>query len=339
MTLPRKKNQMLTFFEILFNLILNKLIKGEKNMSFDKKNYDSEAAKAARKTELDEISVKLENGVKDVFNGKNFKDYLDFCARLPKYSLNNQILIMLQCPNATMVQSFTGWKAIGRSVKKGEKGIRILAPAPFKVERERDKKDEFGHIILKKDGTPEKEKVSVTINAFKAVSTFDVSQTEGEPIPELEGAEELKGDVEDYLIIMEAVKDIIPVPVSFIDIDTGAKGYFDLENKRIAVKKGMSEVQTLKTLIHEFAHERLHSKKDDGEIKSKNQQETEAESIAYVVCAHFGIDTSDYSFSYLASWSTGKEVTELKKSLDTIRKTASDIIDEIEGKLSIKKAA
>ena len=304
-------------------------------MAFDKNNFDPKAAAEARKKEMDEITVKLEKGVKDIFTTDSYKDYLNFCAKLPRYSVNNQILIMMQKPEATMCQSFSGWKEMNRHVLKGEKGIRILAPAPYKMEREQDKLDGSGKPILDKDGEPVKEKVEVTINAFKPVSTFDVSQTEGDPIPTI-GVAELTGTVDGYKTLLDALKDVIPVPITFENIESGAKGYFHVEDNRIAVQEGMSEAQTVKTILHEAAHQALHSKEAQdasSEQKSKNQKETEAESVAYIVCQHYGIDTSDYSFGYVASWSEGKEVPELKASLDTIRKTASDLIVKIDEKV------
>lgn len=223
---------------------------------------------------------------------------------------------------------------MGRFVKKGEKGIRIMAPAPYKMDKEREKLGEDGKPILDHDGEPVKETVQVTINAFKPVSTFDLSQTDGEPVPEF-GPTELTGSVDGYATLFEAIKAIVPVPVTFEQIDSGAKGYFHTEDNRIAINEGMSEVQNIKTLIHEASHQKLHSKEamKDGEPKSRNQKETEAEGIAYVVSSHFNIDCGDYTFPYLASWSSGLEVPELKASLDTIRSAASEMITAIEEKI------
>ena len=257
-------------------------------MAYDTSTFDPKAAAEARKAEMEAMTAKLENGVKDIFSSDGYKEYLNFCAKLPRYSVNNQILIMLQKPEATMCQSFGGWKDMNRHVKKGEKGIRILAPAPYKMEREQDKLDSNGKAILDKDGEPVKEKVEVTINAFKPVSTFDISQTEGDPIPTI-GVAELIGSVEGYKTRLEAIQDVVPVPITFENIESGAKGYFHLEENRIAVQEGMSEAQTVKTIIHEAAHQALHSKEafdSSAEKKSKNQKETEAESVAYVVCQH-----------------------------------------------------
>ena len=302
---------------------------------FDKSKFDPKAAAEARKAEMEEITSKLEKGVKDIFSSDNYKEYLNFCAKLPRYSVNNQILIMLQKPDATMCQSFTGWKDMNRFVRKGEKGIRILAPAPYKMQKEQDKTDASGKAILDKDGEPVKEIVEITVNAFKPVSTFDISQTEGEPVPTV-GVSELTGSVEGYEALLAAIKEVVPVPISFEQIDSGAKGYFHLEENRIVVQEGMSEAQTVKTLLHEASHQALHSREameQSGDKKSKNQKECEAESVAYVVCQHYGIDTSDYSFAYVATWSADKEVPELKASLDTIRRTAADLIEKIDEKV------
>ncbi len=304
-------------------------------MAYDTSTFDPKAAAEARKAEMEEITAKLEKGVKDIFDGENYQAYLNFCAKLPRYSVNNQILIMMQKPDATMCQSFTNWKEANRFVRKGEKGIRILAPAPYKMQKEQDKMDASGKAILDKDGEPVKETVEVTINAFKPVSTFDISQTDGEPVP-TPGVDELTGSVEGYETLLAAIKEVVPVPISFEQIDSGAKGFYHLEENRIVVQEGMSEAQTVKTLLHEASHQALHSKEamdSAGEKKSKNQKETEAESVAYVVCQHYGIDTSDYSFPYVATWSADKEVPELKASLDTIRRTASELIVKIDEKV------
>lgn len=303
---------------------------------FDKSKFDPKAAAEARKQEMDQMAEKLEAGVKDVFQGENYKAYLDFCAKMPRYSINNQILIMMQKPDATMCQSFTGWKEMGRFVKKGEKGIRVMAPAPYKIEREQDKLDGNGKPILDADGEPVKEKVEVKVNAFKPVSTFDISQTDGEPVPRL-GVDELVGTVEGYETLMEAIKQASPVPISFENIESGAKGYFHVEENRIAIQEGMSETQTVKTALHEASHATLHNKEAqnaDNDKKTRNQKECEAESVAYVVCQHYGVDTAEYSFPYVAGWSSDKEVPELKASLDTIRRAASDLIGKIDDKIA-----
>ncbi|MBR5361152.1 MAG: ImmA/IrrE family metallo-endopeptidase [Lachnospiraceae bacterium] len=297
----------------------------------EQKEFDPKKAAEERKREMEEITKKLEKGVKDIFDGDNYKKYLKFCSKLPRYSVNNQILIMLQRPDATSCQSFSGWKEMKRFVKKGEKGIRILAPSPYKKEVEQQKTDSNGAPIFDSKGEPVMETVEITVNAFKPVSTFDVSQTEGEPVPGL-GVEEIIGGVDGYEIMLDAIRSSISVPIEFEDISSGAKGYYHVEENRIAVQKDMSEAQTIKTLLHEASHAVLHSHEamKDTKDKPRSQKECEAESVAFVVCSHYGIDTSDYSFPYVAGWSSGKEVPELKASLDTIRRAASDLITKID---------
>ena len=225
---------------------------------------------------------------------------------------------------------------MGRFVKRGEKGIRILAPAPYKLEQERDKMDDKGRAVLDKDGEPVRETVQINITAFKPVSTFDLSQTEGEPLPSI-GVSELTGSVEGYAKLFEAITAASPVPIGFENIEGGAKGYFHTGENRIAIQEGMGEIQTVKTAIHEMAHAKLHNmeaqkaREDGGQTRSS--KEVEAESVAYTVCQHFGIDTSDYSFAYVAGWSHGKEMPELKESLNTIRTAASELITAIDEKV------
>lgn len=301
-----------------------------------KGKYDPKQAAENRKNEMKEITEKLEQGVADLFNSEKYQTFLNTMAKFPRYSYNNSLLIMLQKPDATLCQSYTGWKKMGRFVKRGEKGIRILAPTPFKIDREQNKLDERGQAILDKDGEPVKETVQIDMTGFKPVSTFDLSQTEGEPLPTL-GVEELTGSVEGYAKLFEAMKAASPVPVAFENIKGGAKGYFQTSENRIAIKEGMSEVQNVKTLIHEMAHAKLHNmtaqkaRNDGGQTRSS--KEVEAESVAYTVCQHYGIDTSDYSFAYVAAWSEGKELPELKESLGTIQKAASELIATIDDKV------
>ena len=279
-----------------------------------------------------EITDKLEQGVSDVFSSDNYKQFLDTMAKFPRYSVNNNILIMMQKPDAQMCQSFTGWKEMGRFVKKGEKGIKILAPAPYTIQREQTKLDDRGNPMLDKDGEPIMESVEIKVNAFKVVSTFDVSQTEGKELPTL-GVDELTGGVDGYGTFMEALKEVCPVPMTFENIEGGAKGFYSQTEKRIAIQEGMSEAQTVKTAIHEMAHQKLHAIENHGPKQTRGSKEVEAESVAYTVCQHYGIDTSDYSFSYVAGWSEGKEMPELKASLDTIRRAASEMITAIDEKL------
>jgi hypothetical protein len=296
-------------------------------------DFDPKKAAEQRKAELKDITEKLEKGVQDVYSSEQYQDLLNTMAKFPHYSVNNNILIMMQKPDATLVQSYTGWKKMGRFVKKGEKGIRILAPAPFKLEKEQDKVDESGKVVLDKDGEAVKEKIEINMTAFKPVSTFDVSQTEGEPLPQI-GVDELTGNIEGYQTLFEAIKSASSVPIAFEDIKSGAKGYFHVEENRIALNNGMSEIQNVKTAIHEMAHAKLHnSEAQKNNKQSKNSKEVEAESVAYTVCQHYGIDTSDYSFAYVATWSQGKELPELKESLNIIRNAASELITKIDEKV------
>ena len=284
---------------------------------------------------IKDITDKLEQGIKDLFDGEKFKEYLNTMSKFHNYSFNNTLLISLQKPDASLVAGFNSWKnQFGRHINKGEKGISILAPAPFKVKKELDKIDEdTGLPIYGKDGKPIVEEVEVTIPYFKVVSVFDVSQTNGKELPEL-GADELSGSVQNYGKLFEALKSVSPVPVHFEKIEDGGKGYYHHEDKRIAINEGMSELQNVKTAIHEIAHAKLHDrdliKADLAEKKDRKTGEVEAESIAYTVCQHYGIDTSDYSFGYIAAWGSGKETPELKSSLETIRSTASEIINKID---------
>ena len=289
--------------------------------------------------QLKAVTDQLEKGVVEVFQSDKYKQFLDTMAKFPRYSVNNSILIMMQRPDARLCQSYTGWKELGRYVKKGEKGISILAPAPYKVEREQTKLDSKGRPVLDADGEPVKEKVEVTIRAFKVVKTFDLAQTDGKELPSM-GPNELVGSIEGYPNLLKALQEISPVPISFEQIDSGAKGFYHQEDKRIAVQDGMSEIQTIKTILHEMAHQKLHDKDNVPEAKSlsKNNVEQEAESVAYVVCQHYGIDTSDYSFSYVAGWSEGKEISELKSSLDKIRQTAAEFISQIDEKMEVLMA-
>ena len=307
------------------------------------KEQKEELEKSNRKGKgqtVQEITEKLEKGLEELFDSDKYKEYLSTMAKFHNYSFNNTLLIAMQKPGASLVASYGSWqKNFHRYVKKGEKGIRIIAPAPYKTKREREVidpntrqpvKDNSGHV--------KKEEVEVTVNSFKPVCVFDVSQTEGEPIPQM-GAGELLQSVEGYQDFVEAMKEIAPVSISFEEIDGNAKGYFSTTEQRIVVQSGMSESQTLKTLVHEISHSLLHDKDNvriegiDEAKKNRSTKEVEAESVAYTVCQHFGIDTSDYSFGYVAGWSSGKEMKELKSSMETIRKTASKVINDLEGKI------
>ncbi|RKJ18714.1 DUF3849 domain-containing protein [bacterium D16-50] len=291
------------------------------------------------KQKVKEITDKLEEGLKELFESEKYKSYLSTMSKFHNYSFNNTLLIALQRPDATLVAGYQAWqKNFNRHVNKGEKGIRILAPAPYKIKEERDKLDPVtGEVILDQDGMPQTEEVEVKIPAFRAVSVFDVAQTSGEPLPELE-AKELLSTVEGYEDFINAITYVAPAPIGFEDIPGDSKGYFNIEENQIAVQEGMSESQTLKTMVHETAHSMLHNKEVNKEdilapAKDRNTKEVEAESIAFTVCRHFGIDTSEYSFSYIAGWSSGRDMKELKSSLDTIRRTASELITGIEEQL------
>lgn len=297
---------------------------------------DKNTVYMSEKQKVKEITDKLEAGLKELFESEKYKSYLSTMSKFHNYSFNNTLLIAMQKPEATLVAGYQVWqKNFERHVNKGEKAIRILAPAPYKIKEERDKLDPVtGEMMFDENGMPQKEETEVTIPAFRAVSVFDVSQTDGKPIPELE-VNELLSTVEGYEDFVQALMNISPVPIAFEDIPGDSKGYFSTAEKRIAVQENMSESQTLKTMVHEVAHSRLHDKEVnqsmDIPVKDRNTKEVEAESVAFTVCQHFGIDTSDYSFGYIAGWSSGRNMKELKSSLDTIRKTASELITGIEG--------
>jgi len=292
------------------------------------------AEKPAEK--IKEITDKLEQGITDIFDSEKYQNYLKTMSKFYNYSINNTILISMQKPDASLIAGYGAWqKNFERQVKKGEKGIKIIAPSPFKVKKEMEKIDPGTQKpFTDRDGKPVTEEVEVKIPAYKVVSVFDVSQTEGKELPSI-GADELTGSVGQYKDFFAALEKVSPVPVAFENIETGANGYYHLEDKRIAIREGMSELQTLKTAIHEIAHARLHdvdlnAPKDEQNRVDKRTREVEAESIAYTVCGHYGLDTSDYSFGYVAGWSSGKELTELKASLETIRGTAAGLITEID---------
>lgn len=290
-----------------------------------------------KKRPLEEITDQLEKGVQEIFESDKYKTWLSTMSKFHHYSLNNTILIAIQRPDATSVAGYQAWKRnFGRQVRKGEKGIKIIAPSPYKVKTEQDKIDPYTHMkVLDSNGDPVKEVVEVERPAFRVATVFDVSQTDGKELPTL-GVDELSGQVNNFSMFFEALKQTSPVPVEFEDIKGGAKGYYHVQEQRIAIQEGMSETQTIKTAIHEITHATLHSAeklKAEGVQKSSQSKEVEAESVAYTICQHYGIDTSDYSFAYIAGWSSGKETAELKESMETIRSTASDLINHIDGHL------
>ena len=352
-------------------------------------------SKSAR--QVREITDKLEQGIKELFESERFKEYLRTMSKFYHYSFSNTLLIAMQKPEATYVAGYTSWQRnFDRQVMKGEKGIKILAPAPYKAKEEREKIDPSTQKpVLDADGKPVTETVEVMRPAFKVVSVFDISQTDGKELPDII-VDELSGSVENYAAFFETLKQESPVPITFEDIPGGAKGYFSPIENRIAIQEGMSEIQTIKTAIHEIAHAKLHSidrpepeptwkivmisdggtKRDflsgfasEAEAnaaaehegwrfvdenrfewrleveedtsaaqdmrKDRHTKEVEAESVAYTVCQRYGIETSDYSFGYIAGWSSDKETKELKGSLETIRKTAAELIDSIDAKLKV----
>ena len=286
---------------------------------------------------IKEITDRLEQGIQDLFDSDRFKEYLRVMSKFHNYSFNNTLLIAMQKPDATLIAGYNSWKNLfGRQVSRGAKGIKVLAPSPYKVKREVDKIDPATNKpVTDKNGKPVKEETEITVPAFKVVSVFDVSQTEGKELPTI-GVDELTGDVEQYADFFKAATQASPVPVGFEKIESGAKGYYSQAEKRIAINEGMSELQNLKTLIHEIAHAKLHDidlnapAKEQADRPDRRTREVQAESIAYAVCQHYGLDTSDYSFSYVAQWSSGRELAELKASLETIRSTASELIKEID---------
>lgn len=292
--------------------------------------------KSISTVQIDEITKKLEEGVKALFDSEKYMNYLKVMSKFHNYSFNNSLLIAMQMPQASLVAGYSKWKiTFHRQVEKGQKAIKIIAPSPYKIDKIQDKIDpDTNRPMLDSSGNTIKEKVKVVIPAYKVTNVFDVSQTSGEPIPSL--VNELSGAVEEYNKFIEAIKKTSTVPIKFAEIDTSAKGYYNIEDKCIVIKDNMSEVQTAKTLIHEIAHSILHEK-DNGIEKEadRNTKEVQAESVAYATCQHFNIDTTDYSFGYIAGWSSGKDVEELRNSMNVIRQTASDLINGIEKNLSM----
>ena len=287
---------------------------------------------------MKEITDRLETGIQELFESERYKAYLTTISKFHSYSFNNTLLIAMQ--GGQLVAGYNKWRDdFHRNVKKGEKAIKILAPAPFKAKKEVQKLDAQGRPVMGKDGKPVTEVQEIQVPAFKIVSVFDVSQTEGEPLPSI-GVEELTGSVERYGEFFKALEQTSPVPIGFEDIPSGSHGYYHLTEKRIAIQEGMSELQTLKTAIHEIAHSKLHAIDpeataiEQADRPDSRTREVQAESVAYAVCQHYGLDTSDYSFGYVAGWSSGKDLKELKASLETIRATAHELITTIDGHLA-----
>ena len=285
--------------------------------------------------DMNSILKSLETGVENIFTGDKYAQYLQTMSKFHRYSFNNTLLIAMQRPDATLVTGYRNWQSMGRQVKKGEKGITILAPAPIKRKREQEILDQNNKPLLDGNGKPKTEEVEVLIPRFKPTTVFDISQTDGEPIETL-APEELTEAVADYELFMKAITEVSPVPIRFDEIEGEAKGYYHSVDKEIVIQKGMSDSQTIKTAIHETGHARIHDKDlmaEQGIEKDRLTKEVEAESVAYCVCSAFGVDTSEYSFPYIAGWSSGRDMKELKTSMDTIRKTAGEMIDELSEKL------
>ena len=297
--------------------------------------YSKEDREKAR-DDVKSLLSKLEDGLKAVFDSDNYKNYLNTMSKFHNYSINNTLLINQQKPDATLVAGFNSWAHnFERHVKKGEKGIKIIAPAPYYIKKEQQVIDpKTGEGILNPDGTPKMAEVEVKIPAFKVSYVYDVSQTYGKDLPTL-GVSELTSDVDKAKDFINSLKKVSPVPVEFGKTKGDSKGFYSPDQGKIVVKEGMSEAQTIKTMVHEISHAKLHNpeKAKENAKKTKGTIEMEAESVAYIVCQHFGIDTSDYSFGYIAGWSEGKGVDELRDSMQAIRDTAGEMINRVEGDL------
>lgn len=279
-----------------------------------------------------ELTERLERGIQELYASDSYAQYITAMSRFHHYSFGNALLILFQCPHASQVAGYGTWKQLGRQVKRGEQGIQILAPCGFRAVEERNKIDpQTGQTLYGPDGAPLTERVKISPDRFKITHVFDLSQTEGRELPQI-GVSELTGDVEDYEAVYARLSALSPLPVVQEDFQRAAKGYTSFTEDRIVIKPGMSQVQTIKTLVHEIAHAQLHKPDDllpETPPKQRRQKEVEAESIAYVVCQHFGIDTTDYSLAYVAGWSRGRELAELKASLEVIHSAAGAIIDAI----------
>lgn len=287
------------------------------------------------KDRLKEIIDSIEKGIKEVFESGRYTEYLQVMSRFHNYSFNNTMLIYMQKPDATLVAGFNKWKdKFERNVNKGEKGIKIIAPTPYKKKIEKDVLDPDTKLPMRdENGEIIKEEKEVSIPSFRPVTVFDVSQTSGKELPTL--ASDLNGKVENFDMLKEAISRSAPVPISFKPLRPDTDGYFSPKRQEIVIREGMGEVQTVCAMIHESAHAKLHNpanipETDDKSKLSRSDEEVQAESIAYTVCAYFGIETGKNSFGYLASWSQNKELKELKESLDVINKTSSELITAIE---------
>ena len=287
-----------------------------------------------KRTPMDEIMEKLQQGIQEMFQSDRYKEYLHFVSSLPQYSFNNSVLIASQRPDATLISGYKAWTKYGRHVKRGEKGIKIIAPMPKKTENLVEKKDPVtGKTLLDANGKPVME--NVVIPQYRVVTVFDVSQTEGKELPTLD-VQTLKGSIPHFEDLMVAIRRICPVPISIEKMEMEANGYYHHLEKHIVVKDGMSEAQTMKTALHETAHALLHDRdllKQQNITKTSNEREVEAESVAYMVCDHFGLDTSSYTFGYVTSWMSSQSMEELRSSVDLIKNTASRMIQGMETEL------
>ena len=291
-----------------------------KHMTYKKKQYHSDRAKAVA-----DITAKLEKGVVDVFNSDNYKQYLSTMSRFHSYSFKNSLLIYMQKPDATLVAGYQSWiKDHKRHIKPGEKGIRILAPCPYKSKMVKEEHPDV------EDDKGKGRTVEITQMYFKPVAVFDISQTEGEDLPEI--CHNLTGGTDNYDQFLDILCRTAPVPVVFDNLPGGASGCYSDTNRQITIQKDMPQAQTLKTLVHEITHSVLHAGEAFDET-DRRTKEVQAESTAYVVCCYYGLDTSDYSFGYIAGWSSDKDIKELKASLEVIRDTADKLITEIDRQL------
>ncbi len=302
-----------------------------------KTDTEKQETQQSMKEKVSELVGKLEDGIKEIFDSDKYKNYLNTMAKFHNYSVNNTLLINQQKPDATLVAGFDSWaRNFGRHVKKGERGIKIIAPAPYMVKKEKQLVDpKTGEKLFNPDGTPKTTEVEVKILVFKVSYVYDISQTYGKELPTL-GVAELGNTVDRAKDYIDSLKKVSPVPIEFGETNGDSKGFYSPSNQSITIKGGMSDAQTIKTMVHEISHAKLHNPealKEDGKRKSKGTIEMEAESVAYIVCQHFGIDTSDYSFGYIAGWSEGKGTEELKESMQSIRETSSEMIYRIEGNL------
>lgn len=294
-----------------------------------------------KKNPMDDVMKDLKDGITNLFESENYRNYLDVMSKFYNYSFNNNMLIAMQRPDATRIASYTAWKEeFKRNVKKGEKGINIIAPVVRKEKVEKQKYDpEKKKYVYDENGNPVMETKERTKTTFKVVKVFDVSQTEGKPLPEI--VRKLEGAVDNINEVLSVLGEVSPVPIRVGRVNGNANGYYSGKDKEIVIRDDLSDIQSIKTCVHEIAHAMLHDKdildKARLPLPDARTREVQAESVAYAVCRHFGIDSSDYSFGYIASWSRDKELSELKVSMNTIRYTAGRIIGAMEKELFPEK--